>query len=91
MVDVRLLAEVPEVIPAIAGWYRAEWSDWFGDTSLDEIEADFASIANKDRLPLGRVAFGSSVDVMGVCALRDEPFDPYPRVGPWLRGLYVHG
>lgn len=85
-----MLAEVPEVIPIIAEWYRAEWSDWFANTSLEEIEADFASVANKDRLPLGLVALDSTVQVVGVCSLRDDPFEPYLHAGPWLRGLYVH-
>ena len=91
MASVRLLEEVPEVIPAIAAWYRVEWADWFADTSLEEIETDFSGIANKDQLPLGLVAFESPVQVAGVCSLRDDPFEPYPHAGPWLRGLYVHG
>lgn len=91
MTSIRLLAEVPEVIPTIAEWYRAEWTDWFADTPIDEINADFVSIANNDKLPLGVAAFDSTDSIVGFCSLRDDPFEPYPHAGPWLRGLYVHG
>ncbi|MEO8102833.1 MAG: GNAT family N-acetyltransferase [Betaproteobacteria bacterium] len=89
MVDVRLLADFPNVIPTLAGWYRAEWSTWFGDTPVEEIAADLANVANRDALPLGLVAFVPAGQVAGVCSLRADPFEPYPHAGPWLRGLYV--
>ncbi len=89
MADSRLLADAHEVIPTIAKWYKAEWSDWFADTPLAEIEADFASIANTDKLPLGIALFDSTAKIVGVCSLRADPFEPYPHAGPWLRGLYV--
>lgn len=91
MSETRLLAEVPDFIPTIAKWYKAEWSDWFADIGLDEIEADFVSTANTNKLPLGIVAFDSTVQIVGVCSLRADPFEPYPHAGPWLRGLYVEG
>ena len=91
MAEVRLLAEVAKTIPVIAAWYQAEWSDWFDATPIVEIEADLVSVANRVKLPLGLVVFDSSAQLAGICALRDDPFDPYPHAGPWLRGLYVHG
>ena len=39
VVATRLLADVPEVIPTLAGWYKSEWITWFNDTPLEEIEA----------------------------------------------------
>ena len=90
MVSVRLLADVPEIIPTLATWYKGEWTAWFGDTPLDEIEADFRNVANRDQLPLALAAFDKASTLLGVCSLRDEPFEPYPHAGPWLRGLYVH-
>ncbi len=89
MADTRLLADAREVIPTIAQWYKAEWSDWFAEISIDEIEVDFAAIANTDTLPLGIVLFDSATKIAGVCSLRADPFEPYPHAGPWLRGLYV--
>ncbi len=91
MADIRLLADVREVIPAVAAWYRAEWSDWFAETSLDAIGTDILGTANRTKLPLGLVAFDPAGQPVGFCSLRDDPFDPYPHAGPWLRGLYVHG
>lgn len=90
MADIRLLVDVPEVIPAVAAWYRAEWPVWFGGTSLDAIEADISGTANRTIMPLGLVALDSAAQATGFCSLRDDPFEPYAHVGPWLRGLYVH-
>ena len=89
-VCVRLLADVPEIIPTLAIWYKEEWSDWFIDTPLDEIEADFCEAANPDQMPLTLAAFSSASTLLGACSIRDHPFDAYPHVSPWLRGLYVH-
>ena len=88
--NVRLLADAQESIPVIARWYKDEWADWFGDTSVDEIEADLRHVANRDRLPLALLVFDKDATLLGVCSIRDDPFKPYPHVGPWLRGLYVH-
>ena len=89
-VCVRLLADVPEIIPTLAIWYKEEWPDWFIDTPLDEIEADFCEAANRDRMPLTLAAFSGGSTLLGACSLRDLPFDAYPHASPWLRGLYVH-
>ena len=91
MADIRLLADVPEVIPAVAAWYRAEWSDWFAETTLEAIEADLSGTASRTKLPLGLVAYDPAGHAAGFCSLRDDSFEPYPHAGPWLRGLYVHG
>jgi GNAT superfamily N-acetyltransferase len=86
----RLLADMPGVIPTLAIWYKAEWADWFANTSLDEIEADFHTVATRDKLPFAAVALDKDMQPLGVCSVRDESFEPYPDAGPWLRGLYVH-
>ena len=88
--SVRLLADAPEVIATLARWYKKEWAAWFKDTPLTEIEADFRNVANRDRLPIALVAFDRASQPLGVCSIRDDPFQSYRHVSPWLRGLYVH-
>lgn len=87
--SVLLLADAPEVIPTLAAWYKNEWPACFAETPLEAIEADFHSAANRDCLPLAIVAFDVTGVPMGVCSVRAHPFEPYPYVSPWLRGLYV--
>lgn len=89
-VVVRLLADASDAIPKLATWYKQEWAGWFIDTPLEEIEADFRSVANRDCMPLALIAFDSASTLLGLCSIRDEQFEPYPHVSPWLRGLYVH-
>ncbi len=89
-VSVRLLADTPEIIPALATWYKKEWPEWFIDKSLEEIAADFRDVANRDQMPLALAAFDNALQPLGVCSIRDHPFDAYSHAGPWLRGLYVH-
>lgn len=88
--SLRLLADVPEVIGTLATWYKQEWPAWFNNMPTAEIEADFRNVANRDRLPIALVAFDAASQVLGVCSIRADPFEPYPHVSPWLRGLYVH-
>ena len=88
--SVRLLADVPEVIATLATWYKQEWPAWFNDMPPAEIEADFRNVTNRDRLPIALVAFDTASQVLGVCSIRDDPFEPYPHASPWLRGLYVY-
>lgn len=86
---VALLADVPEVIPTLATWYKAQWASWFAGIATEEIEADFRLIVRRDQLPLGLVAFDAAGQATGVCSIRSDAFEPYPDAGPWLRGLYV--
>lgn len=88
-VNVRLLADVPQVIPTLAEWYKQEWPAWFADMPLAQIEADFQRVANRDCLPFAVVALDHETKPIGVCSIRDEDFAPYPDAGPWLKGLYV--
>jgi GNAT superfamily N-acetyltransferase len=90
-VTTHLLADVPDAIPQLAEWYKAEWSSWFDGTPLSEIEADLRSVALKDQSPFAIVALDAKAQPLGVCSVRNEVFEPYPHAGPWLRGLYVHG
>jgi len=90
LASVRLLADTPGVIPVLANWYKNEWSDWFADTTLAGIEADFHALTTRDKLPFAVIALDIDGQPLGVCSVRDDPFKPYPDAGPWLRGLYVH-
>ena len=88
--SVCLLADAPDCIPTIANWYKDEWTAWFRDTPVDEIEADFRTVANRDYLPIALVACDASGRPLGACSVRKDVFEPYSHAGPWLRGLYVH-
>ena len=86
---IRLLSDAREAIPTLAQWYKDEWANWFASTTLIDIEADLLLLAQCDSLPFAVVAVDAAAQPIGVCSIRDEPFDPYPDAGPWLRGLYV--
>ena len=90
LAEIRLLADARETISTLAQWYKDEWADWFSTTALVDIEADFTAVARRDCLPFAVVALDTATEPIGVCSIRNEPFDPYPDAGPWLRGLYVH-
>lgn len=88
--SVRLLADAPDCIPTIANWYKREWSAWFRETPVDEIEEDFRTVANRACLPLALAACDDGSCPLGACSVRADVFEPYSHAGPWLRGLYVH-
>ena len=89
LAEIRLLADARETIPTLAQWYKDEWAEWFADTTLIDMEADFNRVAQRDTLPFAVVALDTAAEPIGVCSIRSEPFGPYPDAGPWLRGLYV--
>ncbi|MEO8384753.1 MAG: GNAT family N-acetyltransferase [Betaproteobacteria bacterium] len=88
--SIHLLADAPDCIPTIAEWYKSEWSTWFRDTPVAEIEEDFRAVANRNGLPIALAACDGDDHPLGACSVRADVFEPYAHAGPWLRGLYVH-
>ena len=46
-----LLADRPDLIPALAAAYRAEWPEWYGRGGLGDAEADLNERARRSGLP----------------------------------------
>lgn len=89
--NVGLLADHTEVIPALAEWYRAEWEPYYGVDGPGDALADLESRCKRDALPIGLVAMESD-QVQGVAALdRDTATNLFPSVVGLLVAVEYRG
>jgi N-acetylglutamate synthase-like GNAT family acetyltransferase len=88
-IDIQLLAECPEHIPALATLLYEEISrDWVTDSSVARVEQKLHEHLQLDRMPLAYVALWNG-NPIGVACLR--PFDGIrEELCPWLSSLAVH-
>ena len=83
---IRPLREVPEAGRLLARAFKNNWSDFFADRSVEEIEETM--FVEGTELPAILVA---SVDgrVAGTVALRARSVETHEHLGPWVTGLWV--
>jgi GNAT superfamily N-acetyltransferase len=86
-VEIRLLADVPAAIPALAEWFHAEWHHYDG-RSIAEIEAQLHDCLNRESLPITFLALSDS-EVIGTVTLDTSDLPHYDHLSPWLASLYV--
>jgi RimJ/RimL family protein N-acetyltransferase len=88
MITIGFLADHPDTVPTLAGWFRDQWLDYYADWSQAEMEQDFLSDASRNRLPSRLVAFESN-ELVGTIVLREHGTETLPEFQPELGGLYV--
>jgi GNAT superfamily N-acetyltransferase len=50
--SIDYLADHPDAVPVLAGWFASEWSEGSPETSADGFAAQLSSAVNRDRLPI---------------------------------------
>ena len=85
--EIRLLADVPAAVPALAEWFHAEWHHYDG-RSIAEIEAQLRDCLNRDSPPITFLALDGT-EVIGTVSLDTSDLPPYDHLSPWLASLYV--
>jgi GNAT superfamily N-acetyltransferase len=90
MTEIAFLADHPETIPTLAGWFRAQWPVYYAERTPEEIAQDFYEEANRDGLPVRLVAFAGG-ELAGTITLRDQATWTLPEYCPGLGGLLVVG
>jgi GNAT superfamily N-acetyltransferase len=85
--EIRLLADVPAAIPALAEWFHAEWHHYDG-RSIAEIEAQLRDCLNRDALPITFLAL-SDLELIGTVSLDTSDLPQYDHLSPWLASLFV--
>jgi GNAT superfamily N-acetyltransferase len=84
-----LLAEMPEVVPVVAGWLFDEWGHERPGSSVESIAEDIRSKLDPASLPIQLLALRAERPV-GVAMLKPhEMKDIFPERTPWLGSLVV--
>jgi N-acetylglutamate synthase-like GNAT family acetyltransferase len=88
-IEIKLLTECPEHIPALAIlWYEEIGRHWVADASIERAAERFHTHLHVDQLPLAYVACSQGRPI-GMACLRQ--FDGIrAALFPWLGGLVVH-
>jgi GNAT superfamily N-acetyltransferase len=80
--QIALLADHPEVIPVLKGWYETEWRGYYGPGGPGNAEEDLRAFARRDGLPVGVVAFQEGA-VCGIAALKSASIESHAHLMPW--------
>ena len=89
-ITIGYLADNPEWVPVIAGWFYKQWYDLYVNQSmtLKDVESGVAERCNYGKIPLALVATKSG-NIIGTVCLKQFDVDTRKDLSPWLAGLYV--
>ena len=86
---VEPLASYPHLVGLIAGWFTAQWPDWYGPAGPGDVHADLRAFsASEHRLPVALVAFELGRPI-GVGALKAASIASHRHLSPWAAAGYV--
>jgi GNAT superfamily N-acetyltransferase len=88
MIEISLLADHPEAVPILAGWFRAQWPEYYAGRTPEDIDGDFYEEAQPSGLPVRLVAFAEG-ELAGTITLRERAIWTLPEYHPGLGGLLV--
>jgi GNAT superfamily N-acetyltransferase len=87
-VKYEFLADRPEAVNLVAGWYFEEWGRFNPEASAEKIATKISHSMNRDKLPLLLLAIDGD-DIVGAVELKFREMDIYPDMEHWLGGLFV--
>lgn len=47
MIEISFLADHPETVPILTGWFRAQWPEYYAGRTPDDIAGDFYEEAQR--------------------------------------------
>jgi GNAT superfamily N-acetyltransferase len=87
-VEIDYLANHPEHVPVLAGWFWGQWRPFYTDRTEADVEQSIRERLSVDRIPLALIALREGQPVGTVC-LKHDDMDTRRDLGPWLAGMYV--
>lgn len=85
---IALLADHPEVISTLAGWFAAEWGGPDLGAAAARYRRSLPARANRDRLPLCLLGFIGD-DLVATATLKFRELEYSPDADFWLGSVYV--
>lgn len=87
-IDVRYLAERPELLSTLVAWFEAEWEPYYGAAGPGNAGADLTESMNRTELPMCLVALDQGGTLAGTISLRRASIS-HPELGPWAAAFLV--
>ena len=87
-VEIDYLANHPDHVPVLAGWFWDQWRAFYTDRTQADVEQSIRERLSVDRIPLALIALQGGRPVGTVC-LKHHDMDTRRELGPWLAGMYV--
>ena len=50
MIEISFLADHPETVPILTGWFRAQWPEYYAGRTPEDIAGDFYEEAQRSGL-----------------------------------------
>jgi GNAT superfamily N-acetyltransferase len=88
MIEAKYLADHPELVPLLSGWFYNEWGKNNPALTIDSIEKAVRQRLNRDTAPLSLVAFLANRPV-GTATLKIREMETHPQYEHWLGNVYV--
>jgi N-acetylglutamate synthase-like GNAT family acetyltransferase len=83
------LADQPELLPVLAGWFWEEWGQNNARSSPAEMEHTLTQFLNRERIPLTIVRLRDSKPI-ATASLKLREMETHPQYLHWLGGVFVH-
>lgn len=83
-----LLADRPDLVPLLAGWFHREWGHISADRTPERYARLLSDNLNRDNIPLTVVAFENGRPV-GTASLDVNDLDDQDDLSPWLASVVV--
>jgi GNAT superfamily N-acetyltransferase len=87
--QIQLLADRPDLVPAIARWYFEEWGHKEPDNSVEATIERLSGKLNCDIFPIPIVATDADGSLLGTVQLKVREMEIFPDREFWLGGVYV--
>lgn len=87
-IELRYLADVPDVLPTVASWHHHQWSYLAGSRSLNQRVARLRDHLRRTGVPLTVLAWCEGKPI-GCASLVDSDMQTHQHFTPWLASVYV--
>lgn len=82
------LADRPELIPVLAGWFFNEWGSHNPDLTLESIEDNLKERLHRDSIPLVIIKLVDGTPIASA-SLKIREMETHPHYQHWLGSVYV--
>ena len=86
--DIVYLADHPRHVATLAGWFAAQWPDYYAGRGPSEVVDQFEARLRRDGIPLALLALDGDEPV-GTISLMTTSIPTHAHLAPWVGGLFV--